>query len=64
MAESENSDKNDNDSRGNTLSMSLGVVKLKLTGKMLGVFLPYAGVSVLIVAVATAAVIIIRALRE
>lgn len=64
MAEPEQSDKNDNDSKGNTLSMSLGVVKLKLTGKMLGVFLPYAGVSLLVVAVATAAVIIIRALRE
>ena len=58
-AEDKNSDDDDN-----CLSLSLGVITLKLTGKMLGVFLPYAGLALLFLAAAYAATVVISAFRE
>ena len=61
----ENSEhENKKDEQDDSLSLSLGVLNVKLTGKMLAVFLPYGGAALIIMAIAYAITVVIGALRQ
>jgi hypothetical protein len=47
-----------------SLSLSLGILNLRLTGKMLAIFLPYGGAALVIMAIAYAITVVIGALRQ
>lgn len=47
-----------------SLSLSLGILNLRLTGKMLAIFLPYGGAALIIMAIAYAITVVIGALRQ
>lgn len=64
MENTEPEHKKQNDDQDDSLSLSLGVLNLKLTGKMLAVFLPYGGASLIIMAIAYAITVVIGALRQ
>ena len=62
MENSEHEHKHDD--QDDSLSLSLGVLNVKLTGKMLAVFLPYGGAALIIMAIAYAITVVIGALRQ
>lgn len=53
----EKQDKEDDES-DDSLTISLGIVKMRLTGKMLGTFLPYTGWALIILSAAYAVAVI------
>ena len=53
----EKQDKED-DGSDDSLTISLGIVKMRLTGKMLGTFLPYTGWALIILSAAYAVAVI------
>ncbi len=52
------------DDQDDSLSLSLGVLNVRLTGKMLAVFLPYGGAALIIMAIAYAITVVIGAIRQ
>jgi len=56
--------KHEKDDDDDSLTISLGIVKMRLTGAMLKTFLPYAGWALLIMAVAYGATVVIGAIGE
>lgn len=52
------------DDQDDSLSLSLGILNLRLTGKMLAIFLPYGGAALIIMAIAYAITVVIGALRQ
>lgn len=46
------------DESDDSLTISLGIVKMRLTGKMLGMFLPYTGWALIIFSVAYAVTVV------
>ncbi len=47
-----------------SLSLSLGILNLRLTGKMLAIFLPYGGAALIIMAIVYAITVVIGANRQ
>lgn len=64
MENEQHEQKNNNDDQDDSLSLSLGVLNVRLTGKMLAVFLPYGGAALIIMAIAYAITVVIGALRQ
>lgn len=64
MENQETEHKKQNDDADDSLSLSLGIVNMKLTGKMLAIFLPYGGAALIIMAIAYAITVVIGALRQ
>ena len=52
------------DDQDDSLSLSLGILNLRLTGKMLAIFLPYGGAALIIMAIAYAITVVIGAIRQ
>jgi hypothetical protein len=55
---------NNADDLDDSLSLSLGIVTMRLTGKMLAIFLPYGGAALIIMAIAYAITVVIESLRH
>lgn len=55
MTEKQDKEENESD---DSLTISLGIVKMRLTGKMLGTFLPYTGWALIILSAAYAVAVI------
>jgi hypothetical protein len=51
------------DESDDSLTISLGIVKMRLTGKMLGTFLPYTGWALIILSVAYAVTVVWNSLK-
>ena len=61
MTEKKTNTENDDDD--DSLTISLGIVKMRLTGKMLGTFLPYTGWALIILSVAYAVTVIWNSIK-
>ena len=61
MTEKQNS--KDEDDSDDSLTISLGIVKMRLTGKMLGTFLPYTGWALIILSIAYATTVVWNSLK-
>ena len=55
---------NNADDHDDSLSLSLGIVNMRLTGKMLAIFLPYGGAALIIMAIAYAITVVIESLSH
>ena len=64
MTEEEQRHHNNADDHDDSLSLSLGIVNMRLTGKMLAIFLPYGGAALIIMAIAYAITVVIESLRH
>jgi hypothetical protein len=64
MTEEEQKHHNNADDHDDSLSLSLGIVNMRLTGKMLAIFLPYGGAALIIMAIAYAITVVIESLRH